>query len=306
MKVFLCESIHPEAFALLQKQAEIISDWSRLAEADAIINRNLSLSSELLQKAVNLKVIAIHGTGTDGVDLDYCHQHQISVFRIPGENAESVAELIVALSLMLLRRLHLADRMICSGAATQTAPPELFGSELTGKTVGFIGTGEISQRAARIFRDGFHSTIIGFSPSLTPGRASSMGIGYCASITQVLQQSDIVSLGVPLNAETHNLMNNCTLAMMKPSAILINTTRGGVVDEPALFHALTEGKIAGAACDVFCSEPPGKDNPLIGLSNFIATPHLGANTEEALRRVGLALVQELFTVMAGNPCMHPC
>ena len=306
MKVYLCESIHPDALALLKTRTEIISDPLRIGEVDAIINRNLQLTAEVLAQAPQLKAVAIHGTGTDGVDLDYCHSHGIHVFNVPHENADSVAELIVALTLMLLRKLQLADRLVCSGTPIVNAPPQLFGTELAGKTLGLIGTGDIALRAARIMRDGFRVRVIGCSPSLTQEKAEAMGIGYCASIPEVLEQADIVNIGVRLNESTQNLIGAAELAMMKPSAILINTARGGVLDETALYEALTHGTIAAAACDVFRREPPTVDTPLVGLENFIATPHLGANTDEALRRVGMKMVENLFRVLDGGTAEHPC
>lgn len=304
MKVFLCESIHPAALKRLQERAELISDWADIGEADAIINRNLKLPEEVLRRCENLKVIAIHGTGCDGIDMAYCAGHGITVLYVPYENADSVAELIVALTLTLLRNLHLADRLLLSGAPLTTAPPELFGGELAGKTVGLVGTGDIARRAARIFREGFRAEVIGFSPSLSEEKAARLGIGFCPSLTDLLRRADIVSIGTHLTASTANLIGEKELALMKPSAILINTARGGIVDEAALCAALRAGTIAAAACDVFALEPPSRENPLVGLPNFMATPHLGANTDEALRRVGVKMVDELFTVLDGGKAAY--
>ena len=304
MKVFLCESIHPEALSLLQSRAEIIDDWERIGEADAIIDRNLKLPRELLERSKNLKVIAIHGTGSDGIAMEYCEEKDITVLYVPYENAGSVAELIVALSLALLRNLHLADRLVLSSVPLTTAPPELLGSELAGKTLGLIGAGDIALRAARIMRDGFRVKAIGFSPSLTKEKAEKLGIGFCPSIEDVLKEADIVNIGVHLTAETAHLIGEREFSLMKPTAILVNTSRGGVVDEAALYNALTTGEIAAAACDVFESEPPTRENPLVGLHNFLATPHLGANTDEALRRVGMRMVEELFTVLSGGKAQY--
>jgi len=300
MKVFLCESIHPEALAFLRAHVEIISDPARMGEADGIINRNLQLTAEVLSGLPRLRAIAIHGTGTDGVDLPYCRAHGIRVFNVPHENADSVAELIVALTMTLLRKLHLADRLLLSGAPLSNAPPELFGTELAGKTLGLIGVGDIARRAARILRDGFRMQVIGYSRSLTPGQAEELGIGFCATMDEVLARADVVNLGVSLHAGTRGLIGQRELSLMKPTAVLINTSRGAVIDEAALFRALRDGVIAGAACDVFCQEPPTRENPLIGLPNFFATPHIGANTDEALRRVGMRVVEELVAVLCGG------
>ena len=306
MKVFLCEHIHKDALQLLQTKAEIVDDWARIGEVDAIVNRNLHLDRELLSKAHNLKVVAIHGTGSDGVDLEYCRENGIAAFNVPYENSHSVAELIVALSLILLRKLHLADRLVCGGQPITTAPAVLMGSELAGKTLGLVGVGDIARRAARMMQSGFGVKVIGCSPSLTAEKAEELGIGFCPTMQQVLQQADIVNVGVHLTPETQNLIGERELACMKPTAILINTARGGVVDAEALYKALTSGQIAAAACDVFVQEPPTKENPLVGLENFVATPHIGANTDEALRRVGVKMVEEIFAVMDGQQPTYPC
>ena len=306
MKIFLCESIHPKALQLLRENAELINDWAQIGEVDGIIDRNLTLDRKMLEKAASLKAIAIHGTGTDGVDLNYCRERGITVFNVPYQNADSVAELIVGMSLMLLRKLHLADRLILAGAPIKNAPPELFGSELAGKTFGMIGVGDIALRAARILRDGFRMKVIGHSPSLTPEKAESLGIGYCGSNEEVLQKADIVNIGVRLTPETKGMIDKDALSLMKPTAVLINTARGGVIDETALYEALTNGMIAGAACDVFVSEPPTKANPLVGLDNFIALPHLGANTEEALYRVGIKAAENLLRALKGETPEYLC
>ena len=300
MKVFLCESIHPKALALLKSRAEIVSDWNDLGEVEAIINRNLKLPREVLGKAPNLKVIAVHGTGSDGIDLEYCDAHGITILYVPYQNADSVAELIVTFALSLLRKIPLADRMVTSGTAKVNAPPELFGAELRGKTVGLIGVGDIARRAAKIFIHGFGCKVIGYGPHFTAEKATELGMEACASVEDVLRQADIISLGVHLSDSTANLINRNNLALCKPTAVLVNTSRGGVVDEAALYEALKEGKIAAAACDVWRSEPPTLDNPLVGLPNVLATPHLGANTDEALERVGVRMVEEIFTVLDGG------
>lgn len=306
MKVFLCEKIHPDALALIMTRAEVIGDAARMGEAEAIITRNLRLDAKALAPLDRLRIVAVHGAGTDGIDLEFCKKRGIYVFRTPHENADSVAELIVAMALSLLRKLHLADRMVISGAVRESAPAYLIGSELAGKTVGLIGVGDIARRAARIMRDGFRANIIGYSPSLTSARAAQLGIERCADMREVLERSDIISLGTSLTPQTENLIGAPELALMKPSAILINTSRGAVVDEKALYAALASGTIAAAAADVFRSEPPGPDHPLIGLDNFMALPHIGANTDEALRRVGIKLAKDLFTIMDGGEAEYPC
>ena len=300
MKVFLCESIHPKALALLESRAEIVSDWEQLAEVDAIINRNLQLPREVLEKAPKLRVIAVHGIGSDGIDLEYCDEHDITILYVPSQNADSVAELNVTLMLSLLRKIHMADRLMTGGKITQAGPPELMGHELRGKTVGLIGVGDIARRTGRILRYGFGCELIGYDPYWPTEKAAELGVKKCEGLEELLAQADIISMGVHLTASTANLINAETLRLCKPSAILINCSRGGVVDELALSEALKAGTIAGAACDVWVQEPPPMDHPLIGLPNMLAIPHLGANTDEALERVGMRMVQDIFLTLDGG------
>jgi len=300
MKVFLCESIHPDALSLLNSRAEIVSDWSDLSGVEAIINRNLKLPREVLEQAPALKVIAVHGTGSDGIDLEYCHEHGVTIVYVPFQNADSVAELIVTLTLALLRKIPLADRMVTSGHLTQNAPPELFGNELRGKTIGLLGVGDIARRMSRIMINGFGCKVIGYDPFFPVEKAAEVGIERRFSPEEVVSQADVISLGVHLTESTAHMVNDHLLSLCKPTAVLVNASRGGVVDEAALYRALTTGKLAAAACDVWECEPPTLDNPLVGLPNVLATPHLGANTDEALRRVGVRMVEDIFTVLDGG------
>ena len=168
---------------------------------------------------------------------------------------------------------------------------ELQGMELCGKVLGLIGVGDISRQTADICRKGFGMQVIGWSRHLTEEKARAMTMTYAPSMTEVLKKADVVVVGVALTPETRHLIGKEQFGQMKPEAILINTTRGAVLDEQALYESLVGGAIGGAACDVFADEPVSASHPLLALDNFIATPHLGANTEEALKRVGMAVVQ---------------
>ena len=177
---------------------------------------------------------------------------------------------------------------------------ELQGMELAGKTLGLIGVGDISRQTADICRKGFNMEVIGWSRSLTEEKARRMDMAWAESMTEVLQKADIIVVGVALTPETYHLLGKAQFAQMKPGALLINTTRGAVLDEEALYESLTNGEIGGAACDVFAEEPVSVGHPLLALDNFVATPHLGANTEEALKRVGMAVVQGVLNRLGSN------
>lgn len=297
-RVFLCEYIHPAALAKLAAQAEIVTDPTL---ADAAINRNLQMDRAWIARCPNLRVIGIHGTGTDGVDLQAARERGIQVVNTPGQNAASVAELIVALALALQRHLPQLDRTIQRGEAAVNGGGSLVGQELRGKVFGMVGCGTIARKAAAIFQAGFGMTAVGYSPSLTPQRAAQLGIGRCADAGEVFRRADIISIGAPLNAGTRNLVNAAVLSQAKPGAILINTARGGIVNEADLYDALVSGKLSAAACDVFVQEPPTVQNPLVHLPNFLATPHIGANTEQALYRVSNATVDQVLALLNGTP-----
>ena len=314
MKTFLCEYIHPAAERMLRENSEIISDWERLPECDAIINRNLQLTGEVLAGAKNLKVVAVHGTGMDGVDLVAAKELGIHVFNTPYRNAASVAELNIALMLMTARKVariqknlaareSFADPLVVSG---------LQGMELGGKTVAFLGVGEIAKKTMVICKNGFDMRCIGWSRSLTKEKAEELGMEYADSIQEAVQDADFVVLGMALNEETRGMIGMAELLAMKQGAILINTARGALVDEDALYKVLTVNRsnggmaaqaaeasqktphLAAAGLDVVAEEPISAGHPFYQLTNVVLTPHVGANTEEALYRVGLACVEGIL------------
>ena len=299
MKTFLCEYIHPAARQALEEFSEIISDWNRLPECDAIINRNLQLTEEVLKTAGNLKVSAVHGTGMDGVDLDAAKQLGIRVFNTPYRNAASVAELNIALMLMAARKIAQLQKNMEAGESLHNpvVVSALQGIELGGKTVAFLGVGEIAKRTIVICRNGFGMHCIGWSRSLTKEKAEELGIDYAASIIGAVKDADFVVLGMALNEETRGIIGKEELDNMKQGSVLINTARGALIDEEALLEALkkaAEGKgnsLAAAGLDVVIDEPITKEHPLYKLPNVVLTPHIGANTEEALYRVGMTCVE---------------
>lgn len=312
-KVFLCEYIHPEAYAYLKAHAEVIHDWDRLSEAEALIDRNLKITDEIMETAKSLRLIGIHGTGVDDVDMAAAGRRGIQVFSVPHQNSRSVAEMNVALMLALGRKIVRADRILRGqagqSAAESTGSPEsemtdrmaeLQGIELAGKTLGLIGVGDISRQTADICRKGFDMEVIGWSRSLTEEKARRMDMAYADSMAEVFQKADVIVVGVALTPETRHLIGREQFAQMNPKAMLINTTRGAVLDEQALYESLAKGEIGGAACDVFAEEPISAGHPLLALDNFVAAPHLGANTEEALRRVGMAVVQGVLNRLDDN------
>ena len=315
MKVFLCESIHAKAIELLKEKGEIVSDWSRIGEVDALITRAIKVGPKEMDQMPNLKVVAVHGTGTDDVDLIEAKKRGIQVVYAPHLNANAVAELTVGLMLAVSRKIVEARQLIDSfdGAAEEIpdsakqakAQAVLRGFDLRGKTCGLIGFGAIATKVADIVRLGFGMDVIAYSPSLTAERAAVHGASCKASVDAVLEAADFVCLCLPLTESSRGMISAERLAKMKDGAVLINTSRGPLVDEAALYEVLKSGKLAGAACDVFCEGFPKKGNPLLELSNFVATPHIGANTDDALYAVGMACAEQIVDVMEGREPKYP-
>ena len=249
-------------------------------------------------------MIAVHGTGTDGVDLEEAKKRNIKVVNVPHLNANAVAELSVGLALAVCRKIVQARAVIEAGKKKE-AKALLYGSELQGKTAGLIGLGAIGKRTAEILGHGFGMDIQAYTPRLTKERAEKSGCRLAESLDRLLESSDFVFLNLPLTAETFHLIDQDRLTKMKNSAFLINTSRGDLIDEDALLKSLADGTLKGAASDILCEEFPGKDNPFLRLDNFFVTPHIGANTDEALYTVGMTCVQEIFDVMDGKDPEYP-
>ena len=313
MKVFLCEPIHPAAYRLLEQNAEIIADRARMSEANALISRMIPVGRSEMDLMPDLKVIAVHGTGTDGIDLSEAKKRSIQVVYAPHMNANSVAELNVALLLSVMRKIVYARRLIERRAAAVDAASarrqaadaasiqrELRGHELKGKTAGFIGFGAIGGRTAEILHCGFGMDCIAWSPSLTPERAGQHFSRCAASAEEVIRTADAVFLALPMTNATRGFMDRDKLYQMKQGAVLINTSRAGLVDEEALREVLENGHLGGAATDVLAQEIPDPDHPLLKFPGFVVTPHIGANTDEALYEVGMCCVRQILDVMSGK------
>ena len=308
-KIHVFDLIHPRAVSLLREQAEMVG-WedpavTDVSDADAILVRTSKVPREMMEKSRKLKVIAKHGVGTDNIDLVAAKERGVMVVFTPEANMQSVAELVFGLLLAVARQVTEGDRALRAGALQTMAPRNLSGLELSGRTLGLLGLGRIGQRVAAIAKSAFNMRVVGYDPYLPDSEFTRLGIDKAMNLQTLLSLADFVSISMPRTPETENIINETSLAMCKPNAILVNTSRGGLVDEEALFHALQKGQIRGAASDVFVTEPPAKDTPLLGLPNFIGTPHIGAATEESLIRMGETAVQEILRVLNGEKPLFP-
>jgi len=250
-----------------------------------------------LEAADRLRVIARYGVGVDRVDLVAACEKGIVVTNTPGANSASVAELAIGLMLSLARMIPLANQETRAGKQ-----PRIQGVSLEGKVVGLLGLGAIGKRVARRLQ-GFDCTVSAYDPAIDAAAAQEVGAVLCSQ-EEVVTQSDFLSLHVPVLPETRGMVNASFLAQMKLGAFLINTARGELIDEAALFAALESGHVRGAALDAFAQEPPSKDNPLFSLPQVIATLHMGAHTDGATNAMGWGALRECLAVLRGEEPIH--
>ncbi len=260
---------------------------------DAIIVRVAKLHRDVIERADRLRVIAKHGAGLDNVDIDAASEHNIVVCNTPGVNARSVAEHAIALLFGIQRNLHTADRHIRDGGWNRAA---FRGRELRDTTLGLMGFGSIAKETAQL-AEGVGMDVIVYDPHRTHVRDGVVRLG---DLTELFERADAVSLHVPLTDETRGAVSTEQLAALGSDGVLINTARGGVVDEHALADALESGTIAGAALDTFTVEPVGRNNPLCALDNVLMTPHLGGATIKALERMSTGAADNVRTVYEGG------
>ncbi len=264
-----------------------------LATADAVIVRSSTrITRAVLECTQRLRVIGRAGVGVDNIDIEAATAKGIAVLNAPSGNTISAAELVFALLLALVRRIPAADRSMRAGEWNR----RLGGTELYGKTLGLIGAGRIGSAVAQRAR-AFGMTVLAYDPFLPAERARTLNIEPVA-LDELLGRADVVSLHVPLTDATRGLMDGTRLAQLKPGAVLINAARGGIVDENAVMIALEEGRLAGAAFDVFSQEPLPPDHAMRSLPNTILTPHLGAATLEAQENVAIEIAAAVRAALA--------
>jgi D-3-phosphoglycerate dehydrogenase len=273
---------------------------AKVREADYILCSWTAVSAAVIEAAPGLKLIQKYGIGVDKIDLKAAARRNVPVCIAAGVNAVAVAETAITLMLASYKRLPLAHNTLRAG---QWLKWELRTGcyELWQKTVGLIGGGAIGRAVAKRLSRGFECRVLYTDIVRLPQETeTAMGMTY-TSRADLLRQADIVSLHVPLTPETRGSIGAEAFALMKPSAILINTARGGIVDEPALIEALEKGVIAGAGLDVFAKEPPERDNPLLKMDNVVVTPHNGGGTVDTMKRIVGHAFGNIMRVERGEP-----
>ncbi len=320
MKVYLGEVIHPAGVALLEKHAEVVrpKDYSRgafleaIKDVDGLLARKIYIGAEEMDHAPRLKIIGRHGVGLDSVDLDEATRRGILVIHTPGANKESVAELAIAFLLNLARRIPQAQAAMCSmpkgdiGVLSALLKQHnLTGFDLEGKSLGIIGTGRIGSLVARKCIAAFDMKVYGYDPYVSAETMKSFGVTKVDRLADLMPEIDFLTVHCPLTNETQGMVGQKELGLLRKGANVVNTARGGIINEKALFEALTLGHVAGAALDVFEIEPPDPEDPLLKHPNLLATPHFGGTTEESLHRIGIAMVEEVVNFLQGRPPRYP-
>lgn len=280
-------------FTAYEKDASPAVQLDRSRDADVVMLANMPLDLSVVEQAPALKYIDVAFTGVDHIPMEAAKKRGIQVSNASGYATQAVAELCIGLMIQLLRKVD-ATQQRCRQGGTKDG---LVGGLLSGKTVGIVGAGAIGRRTAALCK-AFGCTVLAYSRSAVRDDA----IDRQVPLAELLEQSDIVSLHCPLTPETKGLIGREELARMKKTALLLNTARGGVVDTPALADALTQGAIAGAACDVFEAEPPlPTDHPLLHTPNTIATPHIAFASAESMEQRAEIVFQNLYAWLEGSP-----
>lgn len=297
MQCYLSEPIAPGAYKRLAARCEIVDDFDHPEQLDAIIVRRARVTGDVIRHATKLKIISMHGVGLDTIDVAAARACGVPVVNVPGESAESVAELAVSFMLALARKHKSIDRGLREGRFSHFGDPAMMGTEVFGKRVGLVGGGRIACRIAHIMSCAFSAECLCYDPAKPAANLAERGMQKVETLAELFAEADFVSVNVPLLPSTRNMIDTQVLAAANPNLILVNTARGGIVDEDALYQALVEGRIRAAASDVFASEPPAPESPLLALDNFIATLHVGGSTDEALERVSNAAVDHVFEAL---------
>ncbi|PRO66976.1 phosphoglycerate dehydrogenase [Alkalicoccus urumqiensis] len=270
-----------------------------LEEVDALLIRSATtVTSEVLDKLPNLKIIGRAGVGVDNVDMEAATAHGVVVINAPDGNTISTAEHTFAMIASLARNIPQASRSMQEGRWDRK---KYQGAELYGKTLGIVGFGRIGAELAQRAR-AFRMNVLAFDPFLTQSRAEKNHV-TAVSLDEILEQSDILTVHTPLTKDTKGLLNEKTLKQTKPGVFIINCARGGIIDESALYDAVQDGHVRGAAIDVF-EEEPAANHPLSSLPQVITTPHIAASTSEAQQNVAESVSQEVLDYLQGNPAPH--
>lgn len=303
MKVLIADRIEANGISILEEFTEVVvqTDITKeeliesIGNFDAVVVRSRTkITRDIIESADKLKVIARAGVGVDNIDVEAATERGIMVVNAPESASITVAEHTLGVIIALARKITLADKSVKEGKWEKS---KFVGIELFGKTLGIIGIGRIGKQVALRLK-GFEMKMIAYDPYITEDEASKLGVTL-VDLETLLEEADIITIHVPLSPETRHFISHRELELVKKDALLINCARGGIVDEDALYNALSEGKLGGVGLDVFEAEPP-KDSPLLALDNVVVTPHIGASTIEAQQNASIIVAEEIKKVFNGE------
>jgi D-3-phosphoglycerate dehydrogenase / 2-oxoglutarate reductase len=277
-----------------EEQHQLIGDYDGL-----IVRSATKVGGAFLQHAKKLKIVIRAGIGVDNIDISACKAQGVVVENTPRGNVVSAAEHAIALMMSLARQVPQATATTKSGVWEKS---KFMGTEITGKTLGIIGTGNIGAVVADRAR-GLHMDVIATDPFLTEARARELGIEK-VELDELLTRAHVISLHTPLLPATRNILDAEAFQKMQPGVLIINAARGGLVDEDALLTAIKEGKVRGAALDVFAVEPVAPDHPLLSCEQVVVTPHLGASTYEAQVNVAVDAAEQMIAFIKDGTVVH--
>jgi len=305
-KVLLVEKIDDAGLKLLEGISEVkfasgTSEETLMEESrgvDAIVIRAMGrITAKVMGNAPRLKVVGRHGVGVDNIDVEAATRRGIPVVYTPEANAEAVADHTMGLIIALAKNI-VQGNCALKFKGNWNFRYEQRGTDVYGKTLGIIGLGRIGRRVAKRAR-GFDMRVLVYDPYVNEDGASKVGVEL-VDLETLLGSSDFVTIHVPLTEETRKLLSEREFSLMKPGAFLVNTSRGGVVDERAIIRALSTGRLAGAGLDVFEKEPPDPENPLFKFGNVVVTPHMASHTVESLRKMAVEVAEGVVKVLKGE------
>lgn len=307
MKIYILDQFVLSGVEYASRHADVVrwddpraKNWHE--DADGLMVRVTPLTADDFARAKKLRDVAKQGVGVNLIDLAAAKARGIIVCNTPGVNSEAVAEMGLALALAATRRVAELDRRIRSGEVVKRI--NYLGIELWEKTVGVIGMGNIGTRIARKYHAAFGAKILAYDPYVPKDHWPDIPHERLSSLDELLRRSDVVTIHTPLTAETRHMIGRRELDLMKETAVLVNVSRGEIVDEAALFEALKSNRIFGAGIDVFKKEPPTIENPLVGLQNIVVTPHAAGGTRETQEMSSLVTAQQLVHVLGGGQPMN--
>lgn len=302
--VLLLETIADEAFELLQENSHVFPVYENLSQEEILKNQKIhavitrgkgQVNVSLLEAAPDLEVIARCGVGLDNVDVKEATQRKIKVINAPGANAATIAEHTLSLMLMLIRNMYVSTSKVKEGDWNWRNQYQ--GDELSGKKLGVLGMGNIGKRVAKL-GDAFGMEVIYWN------RSQSLSEYTKVNLEEVLHEANIITLHVPLKEDTEGLIGEKEFNMMKPGVLLINTARGGLINQKALLNALNDGKLGGFGADVLAEEPPIADDPLLSHPKTLITAHIGSLTATTYKNMCLSTVKNVLAVLSDNEPDH--